>query len=110
MPSLGANASCPIELNPHIVVVRYGDPISINCSTSERHFDGLGWEASVNGIRLTTVNHLTWTVDRLTIWTLDPICYINPSPQSSFQQCNIVAKVVQYSKSCFFWFYIQNRS
>lgn len=98
----GVHASCPIELSPPSVVVRYGDSVSINCSTSESLFEGMGWEATEGGRSLEKVNHMAWTVEKLTDWTIAPSCYINPSKDSTFEQCLLNPKVVLYSKSCLF--------
>ncbi|XP_034075869.1 hemicentin-1-like [Gymnodraco acuticeps] len=93
----GVFTSCPIELSPPSVVVRYGDSVSVNCSTSESLFDGIGWEASQGGKSLESVTHMAWTVEKLTEWTISPSCYINPFPESSFQQCLKNPKVVLYT-------------
>lgn len=93
----GVFTSCPIELSPPSVVVRYGDSVSVNCSTSESLFDGIGWEASQGGKSLESVTHMAWTVEKLTEWTISPSCYIYPFPESSFQQCLKYPKVVLYT-------------
>ncbi|XP_010775772.1 hemicentin-1-like isoform X2 [Notothenia coriiceps] len=93
----GVFTSCPIELSPPSVVVRYGDSVSVNCSTSESLFDGIGWEASQGGKSVENVNHMAWTVEKLTEWKISPSCYINPFPNSSFQQCFKYPKVVLYT-------------
>ena len=98
----GVHASCPIELSPSSVVVRYGDSVSINCSASESPFEGIGWEATVGGKNPENVTHVAWTVEKLTDWTIAPICFINPSKDSTFEQCEQSPKVVVYSKSCLF--------
>ncbi|KAE8283339.1 Hemicentin-1 [Larimichthys crocea] len=91
-------ASCPIELNPPIVVLRYGHSVSINCSTSESKLDGMGWEATQGGKSLQPVKHLTWTVEALTDWNISPVCYLNLSPDSQFtEQCSANPKVVLYT-------------
>ena len=98
----GVFTSCPIELSPPSVVVRYGDSVSVNCSTSTSLFDGIGWEASQGGKSVKNVTHMAWTVEKLTEWTISPSCYINPFPENSFPQCFKNPKVVLYSKSCSF--------
>ncbi|XP_038849177.1 uncharacterized protein LOC120047695 isoform X2 [Salvelinus namaycush] len=45
LPGAPTHASCPVELNPPRVVVRYGDSISVNC-TSSTDPEGMGWEAT----------------------------------------------------------------
>ncbi|XP_070703581.1 hemicentin-1 [Pempheris klunzingeri] len=76
---LSAHASCPLELSPPSVVVRYGDPVSINCTTTESVFEGIGWEATHGGTGVEKVSHLTWTVESLTEWAASPLCFFNPS-------------------------------
>ncbi|XP_056256732.1 hemicentin-2 [Seriola aureovittata] len=93
----GVHGSCPIELNPPSVVVRYGDAVSVNCSTSETMFDGMGWEVTEGGISPKKVNHLTWSVKNLKNWDISPQCFLNPSPESTFEQCTKEAKIVLYT-------------
>ncbi|XP_039973461.1 hemicentin-1-like [Xiphias gladius] len=97
LTATGVHASCPIELSPPSVVVKYGDPVSVNCSTSEILFEGIGWEATQGGRSLEPVNHLTWAVENLTDWTISPSCFINGSPNGTFDQCSKTAKVVLYT-------------
>ncbi|KAK1877054.1 Hemicentin-1 [Dissostichus eleginoides] len=97
LSATGVFTSCPIELSPPSVVVRYGDSVSINCSTSVSLFDGIGWEASQGGKGLDNVTHMAWTVEKLTEWTISPSCYIYPFPGSSFEQCIKNPKVVLYT-------------
>ncbi|XP_070957927.1 intercellular adhesion molecule 2-like [Oncorhynchus clarkii lewisi] len=71
------HASFPLELNPPRVVVRYGDSVSVNCSTSSTDHEGMGWEATFGGSGFEQdVNVVTWTVDNLTDWTIEPKCHI----------------------------------
>ncbi|XP_045066730.1 hemicentin-1-like isoform X2 [Coregonus clupeaformis] len=71
------HASSPLELNPPRLVVRYGDSVSVNCSTSSTDHEGMGWEATYGGTGFEqNVNIVTWTVDNLTDWTIEPKCYI----------------------------------
>lgn len=102
MHSIGVHASCPLELSPPSVVVKYGDPVSVNCSTLVSQFEGMGWEATQGDTGLKQVNHLTWTLERLTEWAISPSCFFNPSPDSPFTQCSTYPTVVLYSKSNYF--------
>ncbi|XP_071241859.1 intercellular adhesion molecule 2-like [Salvelinus alpinus] len=71
------HASFPLELNPPRVVVRYGDSVSVNCSTSSTDHEGMGWEATFGGTGFEQdVNVVTWTVEVLTDWTIEPKCHI----------------------------------
>uniref|UniRef100_A0A3B4XSS2 Ig-like domain-containing protein n=1 Tax=Seriola lalandi dorsalis TaxID=1841481 RepID=A0A3B4XSS2_SERLL len=87
--AVGVHGSCPIELNPLSVVVRYGDAVSVNCSTSETMFDGMGWEVTEGGISPKKVNHLTWSVKNLKNWDISPQCFLNPSPETFPEQVSI---------------------
>ncbi|KAF3700028.1 Hemicentin-2 Precursor [Channa argus] len=93
----GVHTSCPIEITPTSVVVRYGDPVSINCSTSEVLFEGLGWEATESGTGIRKVNHLSWNVERLTDWMVSTSCFINPLLASRFEQCQRSPKITLYT-------------
>uniref|UniRef100_A0A4W5JNV6 FXYD domain-containing ion transport regulator n=1 Tax=Hucho hucho TaxID=62062 RepID=A0A4W5JNV6_9TELE len=87
------HASCPVELNPPRVVVRYGDSVSVNC-TSSTDPTGMGWEATFGGTGLhENVNFVTWTVRSLMDWTIEPQCYINPQTGS---QCSEYLPVILY--------------
>ncbi|KAF0032855.1 hypothetical protein F2P81_015145 [Scophthalmus maximus] len=94
LTATGVHASCPIELSPPSVVVRYGDPVSVNCSTSEIQHGGMGWEATQGGRSLEyNVQHLTWTVENLTDWPISPSCFLNMPNE----QCSRKPKVVLYT-------------
>ncbi|KAJ7992519.1 hypothetical protein DPEC_G00279520 [Dallia pectoralis] len=70
------NASSHIEFNPPSVVVKYGDPVSVLCSTSHPKPDGMGWESTIGGVSFQPdVSSVTWTVDKLEDWTIEPMCY-----------------------------------
>ncbi|XP_071389542.1 hemicentin-1 [Centroberyx affinis] len=101
LSATGLHASCPIELSPPSVVVRYGDYVSVNCSTSATLPDSMGWEASRGGTGLIPdVNNVTWTVERLTDWSIAPKCYINlrpDNPSEEGDQCRKILPVVLYT-------------
>ncbi|XP_066563959.1 intercellular adhesion molecule 5 isoform X1 [Amia ocellicauda] len=81
-----AAAFCPIVIDPPTVVVKYGDPVSANCTVT-RTTRGMGWEASVGSIDMQTdVQSLLWSVSSLTDWTAEPKCYANF--QTEPKQCN----------------------
>ncbi|XP_072560778.1 cell adhesion molecule 3-like isoform X2 [Paramormyrops kingsleyae] len=66
-----------LELHPPRVVVRHGDPVSVNCTVSTDH-SSMGWAAPVDEVPITTgVQFLTWRVESLRIWDLGPLCYAN---------------------------------
>ncbi|XP_061556931.1 basement membrane-specific heparan sulfate proteoglycan core protein-like [Phycodurus eques] len=94
---IATGACCPIELNPSGVAVRYGDPVSINCSTSDPMYKGMGWEAPQGDTGLKLVHHLTWSVDALKAWNISPMCFLSPVLKSGRQQCSKKPNVVVYT-------------
>nr|XP_015195397.1 PREDICTED: roundabout homolog 1-like [Lepisosteus oculatus] len=68
---------CPLEISPQRAVVRYGDPVTVNCTTTQTP-RGMGWEAPVGATGMKTdVQSVTWSVSSLTDWTAEPKCYGN---------------------------------
>ncbi|XP_026116712.1 B-cell receptor CD22-like isoform X2 [Carassius auratus] len=93
LKSTGAEAECPLQLDPQRVVVRYGGSVEVNCSTSVLH-NGMGWEASEGGVPKTFNKSLiTWRVIKLTEWDINPSCYIN---LNNSKQCQIELPVIFY--------------
>ncbi|XP_061761099.1 hemicentin-1-like isoform X2 [Nerophis ophidion] len=92
-----AGNPCPIQLSPSRVVVKYGDPVRVDCSSLDPQYSGMGWEASLGGTSLKTSRHLTWSVDSLTTWKISPRCYSNPVAGSSRKQCSKTLDVVVYT-------------
>ncbi|KAL6102636.1 uncharacterized protein ACO6RY_02203 [Pungitius sinensis] len=93
----GVRASCPIELNPPSVVVRHGDPISVNCSTLQGETGYMGWEARKGKVVLQRASHLVWNVTSVTEWDINAICFYNTPVGRSSNQCNSAPKVVVYT-------------
>ncbi|XP_051569572.1 hemicentin-1-like [Myxocyprinus asiaticus] len=87
----GTDVQCPpYQLSPS-KVVRYGDSVSVNCSTSVPH-DGMGLESSDGGVSLTIDSLVTWRVSNLRQWDIEPICYINYNGE----QCLIPIPIIIY--------------
>ncbi len=86
---------CPLIFSPSEVVVRFGDRISINCSTSATDVTGMGWEATVGGTGLQNLPAVTWTVEKLTEWKAEPMCFLN---RKNNPQCNAIQTVTLYSE------------
>ncbi|XP_029997196.1 hemicentin-1 [Sphaeramia orbicularis] len=87
---------CPIELIPSSVVVKYEDPVSINCSTLDPQHKGMGWEAPHGGTTVLQVPALTWALANVTDWNPTPECFINPSPEFG-KQCSKVPDIIVYT-------------
>ncbi|KAF7666002.1 hypothetical protein LDENG_00122250 [Lucifuga dentata] len=70
--------SCPIQLSPPRVVVRYGDPVFVNCTSSVTQPEGMGWESSYGGTGLKEhATSVSWEVESLKDWEIAPKCFIN---------------------------------
>ncbi|XP_066563961.1 intercellular adhesion molecule 3 [Amia ocellicauda] len=89
-----AAAFCPIEIDPPAVVVKYGDPVSANCTVT-RTTRGMGWEASVGSIDMQMgPQSLLWSASSLTDWTAEPKCYANF--QTEPKQCEKKLSILLY--------------
>ncbi|XP_059414615.1 protein amalgam-like [Carassius carassius] len=87
----GAQAECPVQLNPQRAVVRYGGSVVVNCSTSVSH-KGMGWEASEGAVPKTSNSLITWRVSHLTEWDIKPFCFINYEGQCLVELTVIIYK------------------
>lgn len=81
-------------LTPAELVVRFGDPVSVNCSTPMPDVEGMGWESTVGGIPFENTTALTWTLDRLEDWTIKPECYVTLTDD----QCVMAPNITLYSE------------
>ncbi|XP_064170240.1 hemicentin-1-like isoform X2 [Anguilla rostrata] len=83
---------CPLKMEPSTLVVRYGDPVSVNCTLSGVH-EGIGWEASEGDVMVTDVQFVTWSLETLTDWEIRPKCFgnflINGEPDQCAKDLNI---------------------
>ncbi|XP_063738987.1 hemicentin-1-like isoform X2 [Eleginops maclovinus] len=70
-----AGVGCLLTLTPSTVVVRFGDPVTANCSISMMGFLGLGWIVSRATSTFTLDCSVVWSVDRMTEWSITPMCY-----------------------------------
>ncbi|KAJ7992520.1 hypothetical protein DPEC_G00279530 [Dallia pectoralis] len=85
------HASSQLEFNPPSVVVKYGDPVSVLCSTSHPKPNGMGWEATIGGVSFQPdVSSVTWTVDKLEDWTIEPMCYISTVDGQSSKTLSVI--------------------
>ncbi|XP_053084659.1 uncharacterized protein LOC128317288 [Pangasianodon hypophthalmus] len=84
---------CPIKLQPVKLAVEFGASASANCSTTINHH-GMGWEASEGAVDMVDdVQFITWRVESLTHWDIEPICYINTN-----KQCELTLQVTVYKR------------
>uniref|UniRef100_A0A3Q3CD45 Ig-like domain-containing protein n=1 Tax=Haplochromis burtoni TaxID=8153 RepID=A0A3Q3CD45_HAPBU len=72
------STSCPFDITPPRVVVRFGDSLSANCTSLSNHTDGMGWESPFGGVDFTQgVSSLLFKIDSVPVWELEPMCYVN---------------------------------
>lgn len=91
-PEASTQGGCPLTLTPAEVVVRFGDPVSVNCSTSATDVWKMGWEAVIGGMGSENVSTITWAVEKLEEWTIEPKCFVTLTDN----QCNRIAAVTLY--------------
>ncbi|XP_039466796.1 cell adhesion molecule 3-like isoform X1 [Oreochromis aureus] len=73
-----ASASCPLQMSPSRVVVRFGDSLSAKCTSLSNQTEGMGWESPYGGVDLTqNVTSLDFKIDSVPEWELGPMCYVN---------------------------------
>ncbi|XP_030592530.1 intercellular adhesion molecule 1-like [Archocentrus centrarchus] len=84
---------CPLTLTPSEIVVRFGDPVSINCSTSATYVVGMGWEAPFGGTGFEPPPAVIWRVEKVEEWTPSPSCYATLDDHS---QCLVSPVITVY--------------
>ncbi|XP_049328231.1 intercellular adhesion molecule 1-like [Astyanax mexicanus] len=73
----GTNASSYLRLDPPRIVASFGSSISANCSTDVADYLLLDWESPLGLNKKTGPKTVTWIVESLTEWDIEPSCYIN---------------------------------
>uniref|UniRef100_A0A3Q0RGN4 Ig-like domain-containing protein n=1 Tax=Amphilophus citrinellus TaxID=61819 RepID=A0A3Q0RGN4_AMPCI len=89
------SSSCPqLEISPPRVVVRFGDSLSANCTSSFNQTEGMGWESPYGGVDLTQgVSSLHFKINNVSGWAMEPMCYVN-LPDG--EQCTKMLPVTVY--------------
>lgn len=80
LKGLPVSASCPLVITPSRVVVRYGDPFSVNCSSTStsNQSTGMGWESSDQGTGLIkNANFVQLNVEKVKTWDIQSECFMN---------------------------------
>uniref|UniRef100_A0A3B1JDB6 Ig-like domain-containing protein n=1 Tax=Astyanax mexicanus TaxID=7994 RepID=A0A3B1JDB6_ASTMX len=65
------------DSSPQKVVASFGSSISANCSTDVADYLLLDWESPLGLNKKTGPKTVTWIVESLTEWDIEPSCYIN---------------------------------
>ncbi|XP_044036580.1 intercellular adhesion molecule 5 [Siniperca chuatsi] len=93
IPEPSAPTVCPLILSPAEIVVRFGDPASVNCSTSATGVVGMGWEAAFGGTGFQKPPAVTWRVEKLEEWKMEPKCYMT---LKNNHQCHVMPAITLY--------------
>ncbi|XP_047435035.1 vascular cell adhesion protein 1-like isoform X2 [Mugil cephalus] len=84
---------CPLKISPSTLVVRFGDPVAVNCSIEMTGFPMLGWEQIQPTPDYIPSNFLVWRVEQMTEWTINPICFALVEEKGP---CSISLPVIVY--------------
>lgn len=69
-------ADCPITVTPAEIVVRFGDPVSFKCSTSDTEAFGMAWSGNFGSTAVGDPPSITWSVQKLEDWDLGLLCQV----------------------------------
>lgn len=72
-----ADTGCPLMLMPAEATVRFGDPVTINCTSSAPAILGITWDASTGEATLADVTVATWSLRQMTEWSGEARCILN---------------------------------
>lgn len=71
------NAACKVKMSPPIVMVKFGDSFTANCTSLYSEIAGIGWESTYGGIGLQTgISTLPFKIDAVKDWVIQPTCYV----------------------------------
>uniref|UniRef100_A0A673C2N5 Ig-like domain-containing protein n=1 Tax=Sphaeramia orbicularis TaxID=375764 RepID=A0A673C2N5_9TELE len=69
-------AQCPVMIQPNVPVVKFEDPLLVNCTSSTDQTKIMGWEAPYGGTRKEDVTSVLLNITSAYTWDLGPLCYI----------------------------------
>ncbi|KAM4750197.1 vascular cell adhesion protein 1-like [Anableps anableps] len=89
---LMAKANCYLQISPSILVVRFGDPATANCSKPDTG-SLLGWENTLDSPLYTAESFQVWRVDNMTEWSINPVCF---TLSDEGGECSISLSLIVY--------------
>ncbi|MGH0170694.1 UNVERIFIED_CONTAM: hypothetical protein FKN15_059692 [Acipenser sinensis] len=94
-----ASPACDVNMDPSRVVVRFGDPVTLSCSTTREDVLATGWESSVSPVYEQDSKIAVWNVSSLTVWDAEPKCFINykNEPRQCVEKLDLV--IYKYPES-----------
>ncbi|XP_070683780.1 vascular cell adhesion protein 1-like [Pempheris klunzingeri] len=85
--------SCRLTISPSTLVVRFGDPVTANCSLHGMGFPVLGWVGLLVTPEPTMNSFQVWSEDSMTEWSLKPMCF---ALSETGGRCDIVLTLIVY--------------
>lgn len=85
---------CGLTVMPSEVYVKYGDSVSINCSTTSKDPALMNWEFAV-GKTSGTPPRVTWMIEKLEDFTVEPFCFVTLDTD---EQCKMKPNITLYSE------------
>lgn len=76
-PGQPVSSSCPVQMSPPSVVVRFGDSFSVNCSSSSDQIESMGLETVYGSAKTTGLSYVNITIESARDWNIGVMCYIN---------------------------------
>ncbi|XP_038152485.1 intercellular adhesion molecule 1-like [Cyprinodon tularosa] len=89
-----AQVDCNLTISPSALVVRFGDPAEATCSNPSKDHFLLGWVSNPGLTEPTTDSFLVWSVESVTQWSIDLVCYAASDLRGS---CNISLPSIVYN-------------
>lgn len=69
--------SCPFVMTPSSVVVQYGDPLVVDCNSTTKEREEMGWESDYKGTGAIPADHVQLNIDKVDKWSINSQCYMN---------------------------------
>uniref|UniRef100_A0A674M8X5 Ig-like domain-containing protein n=1 Tax=Takifugu rubripes TaxID=31033 RepID=A0A674M8X5_TAKRU len=82
--------SCPVILTPAEVVVRFGDPLSINCSTSAANVKEIDFIVSFGKKQVEQPLSVSWAVEEVKEWDVNAECFVTLEQNQCFKMPNVI--------------------
>lgn len=83
-------AACPVILTPAEVVVRFGDPLSINCSTSAANVKEIDFIVSFGKKQAEQPLSVSWAVEEVKEWAVKAECFVTREQNQCFEMPNVI--------------------
>lgn len=71
------SSPCPFVMTPPNVVVQYGDPLIVDCNSTTKEREGMGWESDYKGTGAIPSDHVQLKIEKVDKWSINSQCYMN---------------------------------